>query len=150
MIIAESQAELELVLEELDKLKSAGLELNIKKSQIMSNRKDMVGVTQVKGILVTDSIKYLGIELYCDRDKTIKSIKSQIQKFICFIRGKIRSESISTLTVIFSAYHRSLMLYFLTPLYAAGAITQKEICNIEANLKKSIYGLKGDLSHELV
>jgi hypothetical protein len=29
------------------------------------------------------------------------------------------------------------MIYFLAPLHAAGAITEKEIDNIEANLKKT-------------
>jgi len=39
------------------------------------------------------------------------------------------------------------MVYFLTPLAAAGGITEKEIENIEAHMKKCQYGLKGDISN---
>ena len=67
-----------------------------------------------------------------------------------FIKGKIRVEDLTATALIFSAYHRSLMIYFLTPLSAAGAITKKEINSIEAHLKKQMYGLRGDLTHELV
>lgn len=53
-----------------------------------------------------------------------------------FLRGKVRSEDLTTTALIFSAYHRSLMIYYITPLSAAGGITKKEISDIEANLKK--------------
>ena len=32
---------------------------------------------------------------------------------------------------LFSAFYRSMMIYFLTPLYAAGAMTEKEVEDIE-------------------
>jgi hypothetical protein len=38
----------------------------------------MEGVKEIQGIKVSESIKYLGIELYCDRQKTIKSAKGQV------------------------------------------------------------------------
>ena len=33
----------------------------------MSSHKDMENVNEVGGIKVTESIKYLGVDLYCDR-----------------------------------------------------------------------------------
>jgi hypothetical protein len=67
-----------------------------------------------------------------------------------FMRNKIRTQDFNTTALIFSAFHRSLMIYFLTPLVAAGAITKLEINNIEASLKKNMYGLRGDLSNDLI
>jgi hypothetical protein len=42
------------------------------------------------------------------------------------------------------------MIYYLTPLAAAGGITEKEIESIEANMKKCQYGLKGDIQNDTV
>jgi hypothetical protein len=116
----------------------------------MSNRSDMKDVKEIQGIEVTESIKYLGTYLFCDRKKTIASIKTQMQKFMSYLRGKIRTEQLTTAAIIFGAYYRSLMIYFLTPLFAAGAITGKEIDNIEANFKRSQYGLKGDIKSQSI
>ena len=63
-----------------------------------------------------------------------------------FLRGKIRTEHMDTVGIIYSAYYRSLLIYFLTPLFAAGAITEYEIDKMEAHIKKSQYGLKGDIT----
>jgi hypothetical protein len=38
---------------------------------------------------------------------------------------------------IITAFYRSLMMYFLTSLFAAGGVASKEIENMEANKKKS-------------
>ena len=43
-----------------------GLKLKISKFQIMTDRKDMEGVKEIYGIEIKDSIKYLGITIYCD------------------------------------------------------------------------------------
>lgn len=67
-----------------------------------------------------------------------------------FIKGKIRVQDLTAVALIFSAYHRSLMIYFLTPLSAAGAITKKELHDMEAFLKKQMYGLEGDITNDLV
>ena len=42
----------------------------------MSDREDMEGVEHISGIKVTESIKYLGIYLFCDRPKLLKSVKA--------------------------------------------------------------------------
>jgi len=61
LILSESQVELELILNAFISLDRSGLKLNIKKSQIMSSRKDMENV---------------------EEEKTIDSVKKQLQKFV--------------------------------------------------------------------
>jgi len=68
-----------------------------------------------------------------------------MQKFLGCLRGRIRANDLNTTAIIFSAFNRSLMIYYFTQLVAAGGITEKEIENIEAQMKKSQYGLKGDV-----
>jgi hypothetical protein len=70
-----------------------------------------------------------------------------MQKFMNCLRERIRTDSLNTSAIILSSFYRSLMVYFLTPLAAAGGITEKEIENIEAHMKKCQYGLKGDISN---
>ena len=46
----------------------------------MSDREDMTDVDKILDIKVTDSIKYLGIHLNCDRPKLLASVKAQVKK----------------------------------------------------------------------
>ncbi len=64
-----------------------------------------------------------------------------------YLRGKIRSNHIDTQALIVNAYYRSLLTYFMVPLYAAGAITEQEINNLESNILRSQFGWKGDISN---
>jgi hypothetical protein len=41
----------------------------------MTNREDMAEVKSIQGIQITDSIKYLRVKLFCEKSKTIRSIK---------------------------------------------------------------------------
>jgi hypothetical protein len=63
MIMAEDRFEMEMILRELKTPESSILKLNVNKFQIMSNRKDMMEVKKVEEIKVSESIKYLGMEL---------------------------------------------------------------------------------------
>ena len=41
----------------------------------MTDIKDMAEVKEIRGIQITDSMTYLGVKIYCDRQKTCNSIK---------------------------------------------------------------------------
>ena len=43
------------------------LNLNIKESQIMTDRSDMANCKEISKIAIRESIKYLGMTIYCDR-----------------------------------------------------------------------------------
>ena len=42
----------------------------------MTDRADMEGLEYLEGVKITERIKYLGVVLYCDRPKLIRSIKT--------------------------------------------------------------------------
>lgn len=94
----------------------------------------MDSVTQIEGINVSQKMKYLGIDLNCDRLKTIKSVKAKLQNFLIYLRSKIRSEHLDIQALIFSAYYRSLLTYFMVPLFAAGEVTEQEVNDFETNI----------------
>lgn len=50
--------------------------------------------------------------------------------------------------VIFSDFYRSLLIYFMFPLSAAGFISETEIMMLEAQLIREQFGLKGDVRSE--
>lgn len=79
-------------------------------------------------------MKYLGFELVHDRKKIIGQAKKKAKKYIGYIRGKIQTEDKELLKLIVGAYYRSILIYQMTPLYSAGAITRQEIDKLEAAL----------------
>ena len=48
----------------------------------------------------------------------------------------------------FSALYKSLLIYFMTPLFAAGAITEDEIHKFETLLIREQFGLKWEIKSE--
>jgi hypothetical protein len=63
--MADNKEELELALIDFDKLGTHSLFLNVNKSQIMSNKQEMEKITEIKGIKVNKSIRYLGTYIFC-------------------------------------------------------------------------------------
>ena len=41
----------------------------------MTDRPDMAGCDEISGIKILDSIKYIGVTIYCDRQKTLHAAK---------------------------------------------------------------------------
>lgn len=110
------------------------MKLKLTKCQIMTDRKDMEGVKEIYGIELKDKIKYLCVNLFCDRQKTVQSMKDQTKKYMSYLKGRVRTQNTSLMHVIFQAFYRLLLIYFMVPLFAAGAITEKEIQMYEAQL----------------
>lgn len=52
--------------------------------------------------------------------------------------------------MIFGAYYRSLLIYYLTPIKAAGTIAKLEIDNLEAKLKRKLNLLPGGIKSAVI
>lgn len=148
LIMCDSKEDAEAAIEEFEKIKSCGLHLNKLKTQIISDLKEMKGVEEVKEIKITKKIKYLGMQISCDRQQILKDVKKCCKKYLMSIKGKIQTEDESTRAMIFSAFYRSLLIYYFTPIFAAGAITKIEIDNMEAHLKQNL--LPNDIKSEIL
>jgi hypothetical protein len=65
-----------------------------------------------------------------------------------YLQGRIQTKNLELMHLLFSAFYRSMLIFFMTPLYAAGAITEKEIDALEVLFLRSQFGLKGDVKNE--
>lgn len=55
----------------------------------MTDRQDMEGVQEIYGIKIQEKIKYLGVTIYCDRQKTVQSMKDQTKKYMQYLKGRL-------------------------------------------------------------
>ena len=90
----------------------------------MTDREEMVEAEKIFGVKITKPIKYLGVTIYCDRQKTVDLIKKQAKKYVDCLKGIIQTKNLTLMHILFSAFYRSMIIYFMTPLHAAGAITE--------------------------
>lgn len=73
-----------------------------------------------------------------------------MKKFMVYLKGKFHGTRSEAMALIFCCYFRSLMIYHMTPLYAAGAVTEKELFMMETDMKKKGFGLPGDVTAEAI
>lgn len=66
------------------------------------------------------------------------------------IKSKIQTQHESLKNLIFGSFFKSLIIYFMTPLYAAGAINRQEIVMYEASLKRKNLLLPNDITSTAV
>lgn len=116
----------------------------------MSDHKDLVGILDFEGIKVCKEIKYLGHKISLSRKQLIHDAKEEATKYLLLIKGKIQTQHESLKRIIFGAFFKSIIIYFLTPLYAAGAIDRNDILMHEAGLKRRNLLLPNDISSKVI
>jgi hypothetical protein len=57
----------------------------------MTDVKGLAECKEIGGVEVTESIKYLGMTLFCDRQKTLRAAKSKMKKYMIYLKRKIFS-----------------------------------------------------------
>lgn len=118
----------------MGQLEQFELILNKSKTKIISDRVELKETPSIGGVDVVDKLRYLGLDLTCDRQKLAKLAKARCKKFLAFVKGKIQTDDQDLTKLIIGAYCRSMLMYYLTPILAAGAISKKEIQDFEALL----------------
>lgn len=66
----------------------------------------------------------------------ISNAKRDAQKYLGLLRGKIQKQHEPLRKIIFSFYFKSLIIYFFTPVCAAGIVNRNDIKMYEASLKE--------------
>lgn len=67
----------------------------------------------------------------------------QVKKYMSYLKLRIRSNNQDLARVIFSSFYRSLLIYYLTPIYAAGAMNKDHILKLEKSILREHFGLQG-------
>lgn len=122
VICTSSEEELKVMISELEQLDTLwGIKMNLNKSEILSggasNRpEDIAGVRRVQ------EVKYLGVVIARDDKEMVNKNRAAVGKYLSFIKGKMRSASLDVKAALMQAYVKSLIVYFGTPLLAAGKV----------------------------
>lgn len=95
-------------------------------------------------------MKFLGMKISNDRLKNINDAKSSCNKFLHVLRGKLNTNDEDLTTLVYAAFHRSLVVYYFTPLFSAGLINRDYIDNYEANIMRQQVRLPKDISNKVV
>ena len=67
-----------------------------------------------------------------------------------YLKLRIRLDNYDLVRVIFSAFYRSLLIYYLAPIYAVGAMTEEEIDKLKTQSTREQYSLKGDVTNQAI
>jgi hypothetical protein len=67
-----------------------------------------------------------------------------------YLKLRIRSNNLDLTRIILSAFDRSILIYYLTPIYAAAAINEEDINKLETQIIKEQFGLRGDETNEKI
>ena len=150
IVMASSRTEAEAAIDAMNSLDEFGLHLNKNKTKIMTDNRDSQDIPKIRDIDLSTQMRYLGMDLVCERPKLISLAKKRYQKFMGLVRGKIQARSSQLSQFVLSAYYRSLMVYYLTPIYAAGAMDRSEINNFEAGITRQQYLIPNDITNDAV
>ena len=67
-----------------------------------------------------------------------------------YLKGRIQTKNTTLMLILFSAFYRSMIIYFMTRLHAAGAITEEENTKFETLLIREQLGLVGDIKSDVI
>ncbi len=137
MICAENMYQAKNLIHGLEELATVfGLQLNKDKTFILSDRREMLHVPSILGIKKLKVVKYLGMKISLNGSRIVGEAKASIVANAKLIASRIQSQSSAVQVVMFTAYIRSLLIYHMTSLVAAGYKTLKDIDTYEIQLKR--------------
>jgi hypothetical protein len=67
-----------------------------------------------------------------------------------YLKGRIQTKNTTLMHILFSAFYRSMIIYFMTRLHGAGAITEEENTKFETLLIREQLGLVGDIKSDVI
>jgi hypothetical protein len=138
LLIFNDVKEAEDLIKAAESLSGKGLKLNKKKSCILSDQKEvkLLKLTEIAGIEIKSEIKYLGFKFALRKDAFIQNAKNDATKCLSVIKGKIQTQHEPLKKLILGAFFKILLIYFFSPLYAAGIINRNDVFQYEAQLKR--------------
>ena len=89
LFIADDEADAKVLIQAIFELDTYGLRLHKDKTVILTDRKDLQGTEEIEGIKILKKIKYLGLQISCDRNTILKDAKATARRFLGYIKGKI-------------------------------------------------------------
>ena len=107
-------------------------------------------LTEIAGIEINSKIEYLGFKVVLNKGALIKNAKNDAAKYLSVIKGKIQTQHEPLIKLIFGAFFKSPLIYFFTPLYAAGIINRNDVFQYEAQLKRKNLLLPNEITSAVI
>ena len=121
LIQSSSINELKTIISEIQKLQTEwGLIINKRKSELMLAKDAEEEIAEIDGVKIVNKVKYLGMVISTDTKEIIKDAKNSIRRNVACFKGRLRYTSLEVKEQLILSYSRSLLIYFGTPLMAAG------------------------------
>ncbi len=110
----------------------------------------MKHVVEIEGVKKVQKVKYLGMWISLNRTQIRKDAQNMIEKVLYVMRGRIQSQRANVKIAIFTAYLRSLIIYYFTSMVTAGFAFREDVVKYEAKIKRKFLGLPADLTSQLI
>ena len=105
---------------------------------------------EIAGVKVKDCVRYLGMRISTDVQTTISHAKSDIQRYLAMVKGRLRYAAPQVKEEVLGAYVRQLLIYFSTPLVVAKAIKLEAVDRWEEEIYRKMYLLPKDLKRSAI
>lgn len=115
MVRVETQEQAIAVIEAMESLQKVNLTLNKSKSQILHGPTCLENKSDLAGIPIVKTVKYLGYSLASTKTKLLHYVQQNVKKHMAAIRAKIKLTDETVQKILTAAYGRSLLTYFGTP-----------------------------------
>ena len=102
----------------------------------MADHKSFMNTQELCGIKISSKVKYLGLTLSLNKQEIVKDAKNQIKRYLNGIRNKLWKCKEDVKELLFTSYIRSLIVYYMTSLKAAGMISLDKISGYETHLRR--------------
>lgn len=125
------------------------MKINFTKSEtiVMDNS---IKLSEAPTIRRVESTKYLGMTIFKNTKDTIRTAWACTKRYLGFVKGKLRQVNPEVKEAILSTYARSLLIYYGTPLAAAGYITDIQVEAQERELFRVIHLLPKDINRNAI
>lgn len=92
----------------------------------------------------------MGVRISIDPKITIKNAKASILRNVGTMRHRLRLASVNVKEKVLTAYTRSLIVYFGTPLFISGLWKEQDIMKLEKHVYRKLMGAPTDISGQLI
>jgi hypothetical protein len=80
----------------------------------------------------------------------VQQVKNKVRVIVSNFAPRLRNLSPQVSELVITSYIRSLILYYLTPLMAAGYIDSQQINMLDASIRRKLYSVPKDIHHTTV
>ena len=104
----------------------------------------------IAGIPIAKKIKYLVYQFSPVKKQILEDAWANIKKHLNFIQQKLRARNLEVQAILFSAYGRSVIFYFVTPLVTCNVWDLDDVSSLGNKNRHKVLGLGNFISGDQI